>query len=482
MAKTTQELQKALKQKIAAMKSAVGSMTGDITLSRSAVGLLLDVQNLTKRLLLTNEDDNIKPVLQKAADYFGGFDLLGKGNIGDLCVAIESLVDKLNNKQIKATTQKILKELSDFSGNLQLVSKPGWDESDNQWRYRVREPSEFKEGSFRTVSITEGVSSVMGKLSESEDDTMTIQALRFSKDVFEEVQSAKDWLGEHSEMTKAAGDVTSKGWTLDRLANVTKAGKPQKVALDKAMFAEGEDMESFRTALESAIHEVARSTGKLGPLDGDGWCPVWPEAIYEGSVVAYNHRAERRWQMTWTRTENGGFNFGEPEEVSRRIIYEPGFNGDSKTTLKGKDQAQKSFDIKISEHFIAKVKKGKTETEERFVIGGVLEPNDGVDGPLNPDSDGDIYSAEDIRKTAHGWAMKGFVPGIHHLSVAKGKISTVESYIAPQDLTIGKTTFRKGTWIMAAKIIDDDLWAKVKKGELAAWSIEGLGLRTPVEA
>jgi len=79
--------------------------------------------------------------------------------------------------------------------------KPGWDETDESWRYRVRDPSKFIKGSFRTVSITTGVKAIMGKL-KGGDGTMKVQSLIFDKDEFD-LAAAKAWLKDHSDITKA---------------------------------------------------------------------------------------------------------------------------------------------------------------------------------------------------------------------------------------------------------------------------------------
>lgn len=71
----------------------------------------------------------------------------------------------------------------------------GWDETDSSHRYRVRDPSDFQEGTFRTIDVgTSGVQAVIGKLPDQE--TTTIQSLIFSKDEFE-LDHAKDWIEEN---------------------------------------------------------------------------------------------------------------------------------------------------------------------------------------------------------------------------------------------------------------------------------------------
>ena len=123
----------------------------------------------------------------------------------------------------------------------------------------------------------------------------------------------------------------------------------------------------------------------------------------------------------------------------------------------------------------------KTE-EERFVLGIVLEPNDGEDGaPLDPDTQKDIYSAEEIRQAAHKFMEEYRNLGVMHSELANDKIKILESYIAPADFILDGTKIRKGTWLLAVRVIDDTLWQCVKRGELTGFSIGGSAMRSPVK-
>jgi hypothetical protein len=82
-----------------------------------------------------------------------------------------------------------------------------WDETDDYWRHRIREPELFHEETFKTVEITEGVKAVMGKLKADEgelaDKPMKTQSVLFSKEKFEKVEDAKDWYEEHKDSFRA---------------------------------------------------------------------------------------------------------------------------------------------------------------------------------------------------------------------------------------------------------------------------------------
>jgi rubrerythrin len=109
--------------------------------------------------------------------------------------------------------------------------------------------------------------------------------------------------------------------------------------------------------------------------------------------------------------------------------------------------------------------------DQQIVYGIVSEP--GV-----VDLQGDILSAEEIRKAAHSFMMKSQRIGVEHTRPAKASI--IESYIAPVDFTCNGQRVRKGSWVMAVKIHDPELWAAVKRGEITGFSIAGTGTRTPM--
>jgi hypothetical protein len=123
------------------------------------------------------------------------------------------------------------------------------------------------------------------------------------------------------------------------------------------------------------------------------------------------------------------------------------------------------------------------EAEERYVLSVVMEPNDGVDAALDPDAEGDIQSAADIRKAAHRWMEHGGQIDLGHSWRALGndRVRVLESYLCPADVEIGGYPVRKGTWLLALRMQDDKLWEAVKSGAIGAYSIGGSGTRTPVE-
>jgi hypothetical protein len=112
----------------------------------------------------------------------------------------------------------------------------------------------------------------------------------------------------------------------------------------------------------------------------------------------------------------------------------------------------------------------KSKGDQQIVYGVVSEPD-------TIDLQGDRLSREEIEKACHKFMLTSQKIGKEHEGPAKADI--IESYIAPLDFTCGGQTVRKGSWVMAVKIHDPDLWAAVKSGDITGFSIAGSGDRTP---
>jgi hypothetical protein len=114
--------------------------------------------------------------------------------------------------------------------------------------------------------------------------------------------------------------------------------------------------------------------------------------------------------------------------------------------------------------------------EERFVMGVVLIPDE-------VDSQGDIYSADEVRKACHWFMEHGRQIGVQHeMTLSDGQYSILECYLAPTDMEIEGQIVKKGTWILAARVIDDKLWKAIKDQKLTGWSIEGSALAEVLKA
>lgn len=201
----------------------------------------------------------------------------------------------------------------------------------------------------------------------------------------------------------------------------------------------------------------------------------------------------------WRAAFNSAEKAGNSEESAARIAWsavkragwEKGPNG-TWVKVKAAKEAESFFNwlmelvskaVRLSKQRESPKPKGETVTkqlitgilkvdqEKQIVSGIVLEPD-------TEDAQGDIISAEEIEKAAHGFLVKSRVVGKFHSEVAKADV--VESYIAPQDFTINDQTVKKGSWVMSVKVHDPDLWEQIKAGEVTGFSIGAVGIRQSI--
>jgi hypothetical protein len=117
----------------------------------------------------------------------------------------------------------------------------------------------------------------------------------------------------------------------------------------------------------------------------------------------------------------------------------------------------------------------REELEERFVLGVVLEPEE-------VDSQKHIYSEADVRKAAHNFLEVHARMGLMHTEDVTGKIKILESFVAPVNMEIDGVAVKKGTWLLGARIVDDELWEGVKNGKFNGWSIGGTAIESIEDA
>jgi 2'-5' RNA ligase len=133
------------------------------------------------------------------------------------------------------------------------------------------------------------------------------------------------------------------------------------------------------------------------------------------------------------------------------------------------------------------INKALGDEEQRIVYGVVLDP-------YTVDAHNDWIPPAAIQKTAHGFMERGPVVGLHHTGVADAKVveSFVEEYPTKSDRVkamrgephrayrrkYGDEWVHSGAWVIGVKL-SPTLWEAHKAGEIEAFSIGGVGVRTP---
>lgn len=111
--------------------------------------------------------------------------------------------------------------------------------------------------------------------------------------------------------------------------------------------------------------------------------------------------------------------------------------------------------------------------DERIIFGIVLEPD-------TVDAQGDTISTDEIRQAAHKFMEDFGQLGLQHREIVNGKLKLLESFIAPVDFDVDGQSVKKGTWLMAERVVDDTLWVAIKKGDITGYSIGGSAVRRKI--
>ena len=104
--------------------------------------------------------------------------------------------------------------------------------------------------------------------------------------------------------------------------------------------------------------------------------------------------------------------------------------------------------------------------------------------PETEDLQGDVTDAEEIEKAAHQYLLDSRVVGDSHrkdecANLFKVDAGVVESFIAPTDYEVGGEKILKGSWVLAIKVYDTEIWKSIEAGEITGLSIGGFGERLP---
>jgi hypothetical protein len=122
----------------------------------------------------------------------------------------------------------------------------------------------------------------------------------------------------------------------------------------------------------------------------------------------------------------------------------------------------------------------KVDEEKRMLVSPALIPNKQI-FRYDPNTDSDYYvyfSPETVRKASELYLKhNNHHKATHEHSERVSGVLTVESWIIEDTKTDKSTLYGfslpKGTWMVKMKIENEDLWQKIKSGELKGLSIEG---------
>jgi hypothetical protein len=103
--------------------------------------------------------------------------------------------------------------------------------------------------------------------------------------------------------------------------------------------------------------------------------------------------------------------------------------------------------------------------DEHIVYGIVYEPD-------TEDSQGDMADADEIKRACYYFMEHSQLFKVNHHG-SRVNVVILENYIAPEAFEIDGKSISKGAWVMVVRVMDEDVWGKVKSGELTGFSMAG---------
>jgi len=138
--------------------------------------------------------------------------------------------------------------------------------------------------------------------------------------------------------------------------------------------------------------------------------------------------------------------------------------------------AMESMFVALSEEI--EVKLAQVDTEKRIVIGAAMIPNKKIYRRIDDKEFDVFFSEETIAKASQLFFKHGHQNDstLQHESKLDGQ-TVVESWLVEDPLKdkqqVYGFSYPKGTWMVAMKVEDDDVWEQIKSGALKGFSIEG---------
>lgn len=125
----------------------------------------------------------------------------------------------------------------------------------------------------------------------------------------------------------------------------------------------------------------------------------------------------------------------------------------------------------------------KTDEDQRLVFGWASVAYN-ADGEQLVDHQGDMIEPEDMEEAAYKFVLKFRDTGEEHIPTMRKKGKLVESVVFTKEkqraMGIPDGILPIGWWV-GFHIDDDAAWQKIKSGKYKMFSVEGKGVRTPIE-
>lgn len=118
---------------------------------------------------------------------------------------------------------------------------------------------------------------------------------------------------------------------------------------------------------------------------------------------------------------------------------------------------------------------------KRLVTGIVADPE-------NVDCYGNMLSPDTIERAAYNFMENFMFVGVEHEVDEEGNpklyndvIKIVENWVTRESGKLGEIEYPASTWIQTFKVLDNNIWDRVVRGELTGFSFEAYARKVPIK-
>jgi hypothetical protein len=221
--------------------------------------------------------------------------------------------------------------------------------------------------------------------------------------------------------------------------------------------------DSYEVMLEAVTRAAWKEFDRPPLIDDDGTVtdPGFDARVigtFQNTVIIKDAHSETLYEVSYMLNGNSVV-FGQPQEVAEMYVEKcmEDAGMEYKTAVKSTENS-----VEIGGPIVMK------NAAQRIAYAPVLVPGE-------PDSDGEVLTAEKIEEVAHGWMESYRNVDLMHTLNNTGV--PVESYILPMPMAVEaygeKMELPVGTWVLASKL-SPDAWAAVEAGVLTGYSVMGI--------
>jgi len=348
---------------------------------------------------------------------------------------------------------------------------PGFEETENEIRYRIRAPNLFLDGSLNYINLQKSppVNAVTGRLRG--ETKITNQEFRFPKESWA-LEKAKIWVEKYREkLQKMTTEVTveflAKGNLTIQALSFQETEFSEKSVQDW-LLAKGMDLANLKSEGNSFSLKVHPETKFIKGSLRDIKMKDGLRATVGIFLKEFQKSIEKKVPDRFRLNVEDIHTIEDIDITEVTLTRAPALGKMSEFLIMkslGNDNSGEKSEYQETVPLI------KIDDEKQHVGGYVLVPN-------LPDYQGDIATVKTIEKAAHQFLknlayrrQKGSATGHEHQSF-QGIGHPVESFIDKNGVH-----GIKGGWFLETHVVDQKVWKDVKSGEIVGYSIGGKGTR-----